>query len=131
MKYLNELQKFSLPAGQFAIFGSGPMAIRGIRQADDLDVIVKPDLWKALIERFPDSLRHNPACLQIGKIEIFHDWMQLSPMIIEMIDNAEIISGFPFVQLKYVVKWKEQHGRDKDLKDIELINKFVKNQAAI
>ena len=48
MKYLDELAKLGLPKYQFAIFGSGPMGIRGLRECDDLDIIVKPDLWNKL-----------------------------------------------------------------------------------
>lgn len=33
-------------------------------------------------------------------------------------------SGFPFVQLKYVVEWKKSFSRDKDHKDTELIKKI-------
>jgi len=42
-----------------------------------------------------------------------------------LIDDAEIIDGLPFVKLEYVVKYKKQDGREKDLKDIETIEKFL------
>ncbi|MFW5853020.1 MAG: hypothetical protein ACOCU8_00070 [Patescibacteria group bacterium] len=48
-----------------------------------------------------------------------------------MIDTAETIANFPFVQLKYVVEWKTQLGREKDLKDIELIQKYNDGQKYI
>jgi hypothetical protein len=41
-----------------------------------------------------------------------------------MINTVETIANFLFVQLKYVVEWKMQFGREKDLKDIELIKKY-------
>ncbi len=124
MDYFNELKLLNLPPGKFAIFGSGPMAVRGIRNSADLDIIVKQDLWQALVIKFPLALQHNPTCLEIGNIQIYKDWLELSDRIDEMIDSAEIIKGFPFVQLKYVVQWKKQFGREKDIKDIELIQKY-------
>src|SRR3989344_6235338 len=106
MKYLDELKSLNLPAGKFAIFGSGPMAVREIRQSNDLDIIVKQDLWNALLSQYPDSLHQNPICLKIGNIEVYKDWLELSDKVDEMIDTAETIANFAFVRLKYVVKWK-------------------------
>jgi len=40
-----------------------------------------------------------------------------------MINNAEIVLGVPFVQLKYVVEWKKQFRR-KNIKNIKLIRKY-------
>jgi len=124
MKYLDELKSLNLPAGKFAIFGSGPIAIRGIREPNDIDIIVKQDLWNTLLNQYPGNLYHNPTCLKIGNIEVYKDWPYLSNKVDEMIDSAEIITNFPFVQLKYVMKGKKQFGRKKDLKDIELIQKY-------
>jgi len=128
MKYLDELKSLNLPAGKFAIFGSGPMAVREIRQSNDLDIIIKQDLWNALLSQYPDSLHQNPTCLKIGNIEVYKDWLELSDKVYEMIDAAETIANFPFVRLKYVVEWKTQFGREKDLKDIELIQKYNDGQ---
>ena len=44
--YLGEVKKLNLPKGKYAIFGSGPLAIRNIRDTHDLDVIVKNDIYK-------------------------------------------------------------------------------------
>ena len=124
MDHFNELKTLDLPKDKFAIFGSGPMAIREIRESHDIDIIVKYDLWEKLRHKYSTALHQNPTCLKIGNIEIFKDWPPLSGRIDEIIDSAETISGFPFVKLKYVVEWKTHFGREKDLKDIELINKY-------
>ena len=128
MKHLNELSSLNLPAGKFAIFGSGPMSVRGIRESEDLDIIVKQDAWDFLANKYPASLHSNPTCLKIGNVEVYKDWLELSDRIDEMIDSAETIANFPFVRLKYVVEWKTQFGREKDLKDIELIQKYNDGQ---
>ena len=126
MKYLNELKSLNLPTGEYAIFGSGPMAIRNIRESNDIDIIVKTELWESLVKKYPASLHNNPTCLKIGNLEIYKDWLILSGRINEMIDSTEIIEDFPFVPLKYVVEWKTQFGREKDNKDIKLIQKYYK-----
>jgi len=127
MLYLNELDTLNLPKWKYAIFGSGPLAIRGIRENQDLDIIVKQEVWDTLVNLYPDSLHSTRICLQIENIEIYRDWLDLSHKINEMIDNAELIENFPYVQLKYVLESKAQRGKEKDLKDIELIKKYIKD----
>ncbi|MFA6522526.1 MAG: hypothetical protein WCT24_02980 [Patescibacteria group bacterium] len=124
MNHLDELKALNLPAGQYAIFGSGPMAIRGMRESHDIDLIVKKGIYDALVAKHPESIRENPSRLVIGNIEVFKDWRTLTSQMDEMIDTAETIEGFPFVKLEYVVQWKKEMGREKDLKDLELIRTF-------
>jgi len=113
--------------GAFAIFGSGPMAIRKMRTANDLDVIVKKELWHTLLKNHPNAMHKNPPCLKIGSIEIYKEWPTVGHKIDEMIDRADIIAGFPFVQLTYVVAWKRHAKRKKDKKDLALIAQYNGN----
>lgn len=126
-QYLEELKKLSLPKGKYAIFGSGPLAIRKLRDTHDLDVIVKNDVYKDLCSKYPSQIKTEPVnCIQIGNLEIGNEWLNDSSQIDEMIDDAEIIDGFPFVKLRYVLAWKKEMGREKDLKDVQLINEYLK-----
>ena len=43
----------------------------------------------------------------------------------DLINNAVIIGDVPFVQLDELLKWKKAAAREKDLKDIVLIEKFL------
>ncbi|KKQ34417.1 MAG: hypothetical protein US52_C0060G0006 [candidate division WS6 bacterium GW2011_GWA2_37_6] len=128
LNYIEELKKLHLPEGQYAIFGSGPLAIRNIRASHDIDIIVTKKLWKKLIEKYNTKIQSDPVSIKIGNIEIFYNWMELTDKIEEMINTAEIINELPFVQLKYVLEWKESMGREKDKKDIELINKYLEKE---
>jgi len=128
MNYLKELEQLNLPAGKFAIFGSGPMAVRGIRESNDIDIIAKQDVWDDLVKKYPDALNGEPPHLEIGNIEVYIHWLNLTDKIDEMIDNAEIIANFPYVQLKYVVEWKKVANREKDVRDLELIEKYSRDQ---
>ena len=53
MKYLDELLELELPSAEYAIFGSGPMAIRNLRENNDLDILVKEELWLKLCQKPP------------------------------------------------------------------------------
>ncbi|MBT5338656.1 hypothetical protein HN643_04535 [Candidatus Falkowbacteria bacterium] len=123
---LDKLKQLNFPADQFAIFGSGPMAVRNIRPAGDIDLIVKPELWQELIKEFtPD--KDKPYRIEIGNIEIYKQWKPWFNDIIELIDTADEFQGLRFVKLKHVLAWKKAMGRDKDLHDVKLINNFLKS----
>ncbi len=126
MHHLDQLKKINLPLGQYAIFGSGPLAIRGIRQADDIDLIVKPEIWQILISIYDNCFKASNNSICIGDIEIFPVWFDFTPnKVTQIIDTAEIIQGFPFVKLSYVIEWKQSMRRTKDKQDLELIKNYL------
>ena len=126
-KLLNEFKKLNLPDGEYAIYGSGPLAIRGIREARDLDVIVTDSLYQELKEKYPkDSKKER---IKIEKIEIYPCWAW-EPQIKGLegaIKRAELIEGLRFVQLNDLVNYKKKMGRPKDLNDIKLIREYLQN----
>ena len=63
---LSELDKLKLPKDKYIIFGSGPLAVRGIRESKGLDIIVTPDLWDKLVKKYKSDCR----VIRIGRIEI-------------------------------------------------------------
>lgn len=131
MKYLDELKKLNLPKDRFAIFGSGPLAIRNIMENRDVDVIAKPLLWNELIEKF--SAGSNDAkSIQTGHIEIWKEWKPFSEgELIAFIDTADVIGDLRFVKLENVLKWKNYRNEEKDRRDIELINEFLKSRKVV
>ncbi|MBI1999232.1 MAG: hypothetical protein HYS74_01080 [Parcubacteria group bacterium] len=52
MKYLDELKKLRLHCGEYAVFGSGPLAIRGLVENTDIDLVVSGDLWGKLNKEY-------------------------------------------------------------------------------
>ncbi len=132
LKQLDSLKKLSLPTGQWAICGSGPLAIRCIRAARDVDIIVKMPLWKELKKKYPIEGPKNNL-IRIQNIEIWNDWMGLTNKLDEMIDNSEIIEGFPFVKILYLLEWKNQWPtqRHKDVIDIHLIEKYLEEESLV
>lgn len=120
-----------MPAGHFAIFGSGPMAVRGLRQSPDADLIVSKALFDSFA-RQPDWTSKTALCgaevLYCGNVEMINAWRPGDWDADRLIAEAEMIDGLPFVHLSEVVKWKELYGREKDLKDIELIKEYLKSR---
>lgn len=69
----DELKKLNISMGEYAVFGSGPLWIRGIRESNDEDI--------------------------------------------------------PFVSLEAVIQWKKRMGREKDMRDLALIDEYLKKKS--
>ena len=119
---LEELKCLKLPPGEYAITGSGPMAIRGLREAHDIDVVVKKTLWLELLKRFSPYDRQH---IRIGNIEIWGDFLNLTERMEDVIDSAELLAGYPFVTLQDTLSWKKFFNREKDQKDIKMIEEIL------
>lgn len=127
-RMLEKVKKLNLPSGQYALFGSSPMAVRGLRESWDIDIIVTPEVFESCrkeakwqLARLADGNEY----LIDDDIEIFKNWAPGEWVVKELIDSAEIIGGLPFVSLENVIKWKKIYGRKKDLKDLDAIEKFL------
>ena len=120
-----------LPIGKYALFGSAPLGIRGLRGCHDIDIIVTEDLWNEFSKKNWDlkfSSFGNPFLCN-GDIELGKDWWKPGLWdITKLIGEADIIDGLPFVKLERVLEWKRLMGREKDFKDIEIIEKFLRAQ---
>ena len=123
----SSLLSFDLPIGSYIIAGSGPLAIRDLREASDIDLIVNNTLWQSLLKQYPQA-RKKENLIALGTVEIWKDWMILTEKIDEMIVNCDMIDGFPFMKLSEVIETKKHMGRPKDVKDVELIHAFLEQE---
>ena|SRR3989344_1412854 len=126
-----QLDALNLPRDQYVIVGSGAMAAHGIREANDFDVLVSMDLWDKLSKDHTIVMSGKTENIQLGDIQILGNGsMYRIPEIAsieDMINTAETIEGHKFLDLKLVKKFKLNEGREKDLKDVELIDKYLNN----
>ncbi|MGC9309784.1 MAG: hypothetical protein ACP5D2_03775 [Candidatus Nanoarchaeia archaeon] len=93
---LEDLKQLNLSNDKFAIFGSGCLAVRGIRDSNDIDIIVKEDLWKDLLERYGE---YRKGVIKIGNIEVCQDFSPCDDNCEELIDDCDIFEGLRFVKL--------------------------------
>jgi len=120
------LRSLDLPAGDYAIFGSGPLIVRGIIEAaNDLDVLARGTAWDEAqqygeLVYLPDHDVEIVSCFD-GVVTIGTEWAIGEFNVDELIDSAEIIDGLPFVRLEYVILYKQIAGRPKDMRHLELI----------
>lgn len=131
MNIISEIKKLNLPKGEYAVVGSGPLAIRNIRPAHDIDLIVTQNIYNNLKsmgwkeENFPETKR--PWVLFHGPFDVSTSWSvnDYKPSPEQLIKDADIIDDVPFARLEDVLQWKKTCGREKDLKDVALITKYL------
>jgi hypothetical protein len=122
LQKLKALDSLHLSAGNYAICGSGPLAIRNLRSADDIDIVVRSGLWATLSKKYKP---YDELHIRIGTIEVWGDFINLTHRLEEIIDNAELMDGYPFVTLDDTILWKQFLNRPKDQRDIALIKEFL------
>ncbi|MEK7567012.1 MAG: hypothetical protein AAB527_02680 [Patescibacteria group bacterium] len=125
-----KVRDLKLPLGKYALFGSAPLGIRGLRDCRDIDIIVTENLWNECKSK-DWKIKDKPDIGQYlcrGEIELWKNWAPGQWNIKKLIQESEMIDGLPFVRLESVVAWKKLNGREKDLKDLKTIEKFLHTQ---
>jgi len=127
-KLLKGLKKLNLPDRKYIIYGSGPLGIRGIRDIHDLDVVVSDDLYKKLLKKYPEKEIDDgkKKKIKLGEIELFPASYSFIKDIKKIMNRADVINGFRFVNLEDLLKWKRKMGRKKDFEDIQSIKDYLK-----
>ena len=120
------LRSLQLPQGDFAVFGSGPLLVRGwIDTAGDLDVLARGAAWeRAVASGEMTTLQEDGATIVScfgGAVTVGRSWAYGDFDVDELIDGAEIIAGLPFVTLDHVVAYKRAANRPKDRRHLEVI----------
>ena len=130
MTIFEDVKKLNLPIGQYEVVGSGVMSAYGIRPHHDVDLIVTKNLFVILKNSGWQSVPNRNGVLKSGNYEVDADYKyrEYQPDHDELIRNAEIIEGVPFIRLSELIKFKTALGRDKDKKDIELIEQYLIKQ---
>ncbi|GAB0174652.1 MAG: hypothetical protein HHAS10_05310 [Candidatus Altimarinota bacterium] len=124
--FFDEARILDLPLGEYVIFGSGPMVVRGIREGRDIDIIVTHSLFEKLRDKYSKHIHDEK--LELGKIELSAKCLDYSDdEILTLISTAELIEGLPFATLDEVIKFKKRLNREKDRVDIELIETYRKS----
>lgn len=116
---LQKVADLGLPEGEFAIFGSGPLLVRGVIDGvNDIDILCRGAAWQAALAH--GELQHleqydlDIIAIDDGLITLGRTWGYGAFDTDFLIDTAELIDGLPFVRLEHVVAYKRIAGRRKD-----------------
>ena len=132
MDIFKKLKELNFPLGDYVLVGSGPLAARGIREANDLDIAVTTKLLQKLInsKKYKQVEKYSKLFLESENIDIITqlDWDAYPTSVEEAIRTADIINGFPFLNISETIKFKKALGREKDFRDIKMLEDYKKNK---
>lgn len=136
------VKKLAFPQSEYILIGGSALAIRGIKETSDIDILVS----KALLEKLKEENEklkdedkywvYHPRIIASEEAGLIHKSenivIELYPSIAcdtvtftELKNNQEIIDDIPVAHLTDIIKIKEFYNRDKDKKDIELIKLYI------
>lgn len=131
----SEVKKLGFSPDQFMVVGSGILAAKGIRQTQDLDILVSPELFQECRsqgwEVKPWTWKGDPEQGWLKKddvelmAEIRYEGQNVS--FEYMSTEAETIDGIKFLSLKQLVNIKRRSGRPKDLDDLKLVERYLQS----
>lgn len=128
IEIIKKVKSLGLLEGSYVVFGSCPMAAAGIRESNDIDMLVTKQVFDDLAKTgWPRSHKDkfdNPLTKDVFEIHYTWNFSKYSPTLEQLLATATVVDDIPFASLDEVRKWKAASGRLKDLKDIELIDKY-------
>ena len=133
--FADKVKALNLPLDQIIVIGSGILDQLGIRTASDIDLAVSSDLMEKLSEesgnwlkKFDDNQRFY-FVKDDGSAEVWDGW-EFDGQVVsydDLLDYAVEYDGVRFVDLEFLRKWKSWRGREKDVRDVELIDEWRAN----
>lgn len=118
------LRSLDLSPQDFAVFGSGPLLVRGvIDRAGDLDVICRGAAWETVQGLGPTIEQNGVPVVSLfdGLVTFGTRWAIGDFDVDRLIDTAEMIGGLPFVRLEHVAAYKRLADRPKDREHLRLL----------
>jgi len=131
---LKELSLLNLPNDEYVIIGSGPLAIRNLRESKDLDILVSDKLWDKLAKQYTTMEKKGYLFIKVTEnIEVhgsksFPQPTGEDPKHKDEIKKAEMISGFPFQCVKHFLYYRYKYRSEKELADAKLMESWVRTQ---
>ena len=130
--FADKVKALNLPLDQIIVIGSGILDQLGIRPASDIDLAASSDLMKKLSEESGDWLKKfddNQRFYFVkddGSAEVWDGWEfdRQAVSYDDLLDYAVKYDGVRFVDLEFLRKWKSWRGREKDVRDVELIDEW-------
>ena len=117
------LKEIDLPLSEYWITSGAGLVIHGVKKStNDIDLgcttnLIEYFLKKGCKYRVAED---NSRIMEItDTIEILENWF---------VDEIEFIDGLPIGSLESIKTQKTKLGREKDIKDIRIIEEYIKNK---
>ena len=129
MNIFDEIKKLNFPIDEYVVVGGAAMMARGIKETQDIDLVVKSELFEKCHQNGWKSHPRPNGELGLEKdiVEIYLNVNcgNFNPTFQELRAKADVIKGVPFCSLEDGINFKREYNREKDLKDIQLINDYI------
>ena len=124
----NTLHRHSIDPNDVCIVGSAVMAALGLRENNDIDIIISTSHRKKLSDKKKCfNLSENIECVGVNWLYNL-DEKTTDEDIIYKNENHFLKNGLKYCNIRLLLKRKKLAGRPKDKRDIELINDKGKNR---
>lgn len=135
--FLKLLEHLNLPAGEYVVTGGACLTIRGLRETDDLDLFITDRLYSELVGRGWQETaigKRRPYLISEIKnipIQAFSVWegKGWQPRIDQYLAQPEFVEGIPLMPLSELYAWKKSIRREKDLRDLVLIDSYFSKKS--
>lgn len=129
---IDKIKNLNFPKGEYLVIGSWILSMLGIRESQDIDILVTKKLFNGLKKSW-ERAEHE----KFGKLFLEKDVFEISNKskfwkyntnTEKLIEKALIIENIPFMNLDEFIKFKMALGREKDIQDIKFIKEYLNNQ---
>ena len=128
MNIPQKLSTIDLPSNSFVVVGSGILNALGIRESNDIDLIVTKDVFDNLEKRgYAESSWPDQKTLTFNEFEFGTQWFGKD--VSKLLRSAEFIDSVPYLNLDDVYEWKSRSSREKDRQDCVLIEQYRNRQS--
>ena len=139
MNIKEKLSELSLNTQNSIVIGSGILNALKIRESSDIDLVVDKTTYQKLKRNplFKITKPFNRQNLEYDTFDIGLSWNIPSAHIHysfeEIFKNSQVIDDVRYISLEFLLKIKKMFlnspiKREKDVKDIELIEKYLNNK---
>ncbi|MDB5165391.1 MAG: hypothetical protein JWM00_281 [Candidatus Saccharibacteria bacterium] len=127
MSILTRIQALGLPADQIIVIGSGLLDAYGLRQANDIDLVVTAELFAKLSASgsYEEGVKYGEPYLTRGDLEVWLSWGEGKDFV-HLNQKAETIQGIMFVNPQFLIEQKRERGTEKDANDIKLLEEYLR-----
>lgn len=135
--FADRVKELGLPLEQIIVIGSGILDQLGIRRAEDVDIAASSELIKKLSKDYGDWTRkldgnQRPYFVKIDGSAEFWDGWEFDGQVVgydDLLSHSVVYDDVRFVNLEFLRRWKNWRGREKDIRDVELIDEWrAKNE---
>jgi len=126
MNFKEKLATLQLPESSYIVVGSGILSALGIRESGDIDLVVSEEVFRSFGEQgWEQGFWGDDPVFRKDIFDACNVWY--GETVEDLLAKAQIVDGVPYLSLDDVYEWKKQKGREKDLRDLALIDEYRKS----